>query len=71
MQRRGFLVMSVMVGGSYSMFLATDARALTLSDLGNSQATQGLKAALDTGARAAIATRGTPSGFCYRARKSA
>lgn len=63
MQRRGFLAVPVMAGVGCSLFLLADARALTLSDLTNSQATQGLRTALETGARAAIATLGAPDGF--------
>lgn len=37
--------------------------ALSLADLSNSQASQGLKAALEKGARAAVATLGQPNGF--------
>lgn len=37
--------------------------ALTIGDLSNTQATQGLKAALEKGAKAAVASLGQPNGF--------
>jgi len=41
----------------------TSAHALSLADISNTQATQGLRAALERGARAAVAQLGRPDGF--------
>ncbi|MBB1076009.1 DUF4197 domain-containing protein [Rhodoferax sp. 4810] len=63
MNRRGFNLWSV-VGllGSGLVFHRTG-YALSLADLTNTQASQGLKAALEQGARAAVASLGQPGGF--------
>jgi hypothetical protein len=63
MDRRRFnLLPAVCVAGSFLLFHVSG-RALSLSELSSSQASLGLKAALDKGARAAVASLGQPNGF--------
>lgn len=50
-----------LAGGA--VFYPSGTYALTLADLSNAQASQGLKAALDKGARAAVDLLGRPDGF--------
>ncbi|HEY8904601.1 MAG TPA: DUF4197 domain-containing protein [Rhodoferax sp.] len=63
MDRRSFnLIPVACIAGPFFLFHARS-HALSLSDLSSSQASQGLKAALDQGARAAVANLGQPNGF--------
>jgi hypothetical protein len=63
MNRRSFNVIPVAcIAGPFFLFHARG-HALSFSDLSSSQASQGLKAALDRGARAAVASLGQPNGF--------
>jgi len=64
MNRRCFNRLSIAcLLGSPFLFHQSLGHALTLSDLSNAQATQGLKVALENGARAALASLGRPNGF--------
>lgn len=63
MNRRNFNKFWTLIAGSGSLFFLSGAHALSLSDLSNAQASQGLKAALDKGARAAVDLLGRPDGF--------
>lgn len=63
MRRRDFNGMGWLAAGSVATLLCRHAFALQLADLSSTQATQGLKAALDKGVRAAVATLGRPDGF--------
>lgn len=60
MQRRIFLVNGFMAAVAASPVCTY---ALTLDDLSNTQASQGLRAALERGARAAVSELGRPDGF--------
>lgn len=63
MDRRRFnLIPVACIAGPLFLFHARG-HALSLSDLSSAQASQGLKAALDRGARAAVASLGQPNGF--------
>lgn len=63
MDRRSFnLIPVACIAGPLFLFHAPG-HALSLSDLSSSQASQGLKAALDKGAHAAVASLGQPNGF--------
>ena len=63
MDRRYFIQGSVIgLVGSGLMFHRAS-YALSIDDLSNAQASQGLKAALEQGARAAVASLGRPGGF--------
>jgi len=61
----GFWTLTAVFG---ALFLSPKAYALSLADLSNAQASQGLKAALDRGARAAVDLLGRPDGFLGDAR---
>ena len=63
MDRRSFNLIPVACIAGPLFWLHNSSHALSLSDLSDSQASQGLKAALDKGARAAVATLGQPNGF--------
>ncbi len=63
MDRRNFNWMSVGCLAASGMAFHATSHALSLADLTNTQASQGLKAALEQGARAAVASLGQPGGF--------
>lgn len=63
MRRRDFNGIAWLAAGSVATLLHRHAFALQLAELSSTQATQGLKAALDKGVRAAVATLGRPDGF--------
>ncbi|MBX3585835.1 MAG: DUF4197 domain-containing protein [Ramlibacter sp.] len=63
MQRRQFNAASISVLGSLSMAAWQQAHALALKDLTDAEASQGLKAALEKGALAAVQLLGKPDGF--------
>lgn len=65
MQRRQFNAFTATATAAAGLLLATyrQAWALTLSDLTNTEATTGLKTALEKGATAAIQLLGKPDGF--------
>ena len=63
MDRRSFQTLTTaFIAGELLLFHGTS-QALTLSDLTHAQASQGLKAALEQGARVAVAVLGQPNGF--------
>lgn len=63
MDRRRFQTLTTaFIAGEMLLFHGAG-QALTLSDLTQAQASQGLKAALEQGARVAVATLGQPNGF--------
>lgn len=62
MKRRRFTIYSSILLGSW-LGLHRMASALSLADITNAQASQGLKAALEKGAIAAVNTLGQPNGF--------
>jgi hypothetical protein len=63
MNRRGFNAIPLTcIAGQFLIFHGS-AASLTLNDLTNAQASQGLKAALEKGARSAVAVLGQPNGF--------
>lgn len=68
MNRRSFNLFCCSSVGAAAALLNVNAYALQLTDLSNAQAAQGLKAALDKGARVAVATLGRPDGFLGDAR---
>lgn len=63
MDRREFSVLCGPAIGTILWLAQTRAHALSLGDLSNTEATQGLKAALEKGAGAAIALLGKTDGF--------
>lgn len=64
MNRRCFNRLSIAcLVGSPFIFHQRLGHALTLNDLSNAQASQGLKVALENGARAAVVLLGQPNGF--------
>jgi hypothetical protein len=63
MLRRQFSTLSVCLTASVLMAPASEVHALTLADLSNVQASQGLKAALERGAVTAIKSLGQTDGF--------
>jgi len=63
MNRRGFNGFWTLIAIGSAAFLLPGAQALSLADLSNAQASQGLKAALGKGARAAVDLLGRPDGF--------
>lgn len=63
MHRRQFSTLSLRLTVGALMTFSFDAQALTLADLSNAQASQGLKAALEKGAMAAIKALGQTDGF--------
>lgn len=63
MDRRQFNSFSLCAVGVFSALAYGRAHALTLADLSNTDATKGLKAALEKGASAAISQLGTADGF--------
>jgi hypothetical protein len=63
MDRRSFNLIPVACIAGPALLFPDSGHALSLGDLSNSQATQGLKTALDQGVRAAVATLGQPNGF--------
>jgi hypothetical protein len=63
MRRRQFSTLSLGLTAGTLMTSAFHAQALTLADLSNAQASQGLKAALEKGALAAIKSLGRTDGF--------
>ena len=63
MDRRRFnLISAVCITGPLTLFHA-DGQAISLSELSSAQASQGLKAALEKGVRAAVESLGQPNGF--------
>jgi hypothetical protein len=63
MNRRGFNAIPLACIASHILVFHGQAVALTLNDLTSAQASQGLKAALEKGARSAVAVLGRPDGF--------
>jgi hypothetical protein len=63
MHRRQFSTLSLGLAASGLTAFPFDAQALTLTDLSNAQASQGLKAALEKGALAAVKSLGKTDGF--------
>ena len=63
MDRRFFTHWSISALASSGLVFHRSSFALTIDDLTNTQAAQGLKAALAQGARAAVASLGQPGGF--------
>lgn len=68
MKRRDFNLSWALFAGGGALFFLPGAHALSLADVSNAQASQGLKAALDKGARAAVDLLGRPDGFLGDAR---
>jgi len=68
MNRRHFNALWAFAAGSTGALFFANSYALSLGDLSNAQASQGLKAALDKGARAAVDLLGRPDGFLADAR---
>lgn len=63
MRRRQFSTLSVCLTAGALITPSFEAHALTLADLSNAQATQGLKVALEKGAVAAVKSLGQTDGF--------
>jgi hypothetical protein len=63
MHRRQFSTLSLGLAAGALMASSFNAQALTLADLSNAQASQGLKAALEKGAAAAVKSLGQTDGF--------
>lgn len=63
MKRREFSAVSAQAAAALVLLAHTRAHALSLGDLTNTEATQGLKAALEKGATTAIALLGRTDGF--------
>lgn len=63
MDRRRFNWLTVSCLAVPGLGLHATSYAVSLADLSNTQASQGLKAALEQGARAAVASLGQPGGF--------
>ena len=63
MQRRQFNTLSLCLTSGALGLAPFQAYALTLADLSNTQASQGLKAALEKGAVAAVKSLGQTDGF--------
>jgi hypothetical protein len=63
MDRRGFNSICLPVLGSLIGLTHGRAQALTLADLSNTDATKGLKTALERGAQSAVSLLGKPDGF--------
>jgi hypothetical protein len=63
MHRRQFSTLSLGLAAGALMVSTFHAQALTLADLSNAQASQGLKAALEKGAAAAVKSLGQTDGF--------
>ncbi len=63
MDRRGFNVLPVIFVAAPLFLFHDRSLALSLADLSNAQASQGLKEALVKGARSAVAALGQPNGF--------
>ena len=63
MQRREFTLTGMGVFGAWLLLATTQARALSLADLSNADASSGVKAALEQGALAAVGLLGQPGGF--------
>lgn len=63
MNRRSFSFFCLTAVGFGAATFQVNGYALQLTDLSNAQASQGLKAALDQGARAAVSMLGRPDGF--------
>ena len=63
MQRREFTLTGMGVFGAWLLLATTQARALSLGDLSNADASSGVKAALEQGALAAVGLLGQPGGF--------
>ena len=61
MDRRQFNSLSLL--GALIMLVHQRAQAITIEDLSNKEASQGLKAALERGAMAAVSSLGKPNGF--------
>lgn len=63
MDRRGFNSLFLPVLGSLLVLAHGRAQALSLADLSNTDASRGLKTALERGAQAAVSQLGRPDGF--------
>ena len=63
MDRRRFNSATVMTFGLLAATAPGQSKALGLADLSNAEASQGLKAALEQGALAAVGLLGRPDGF--------
>src|SRR5579872_5479197 len=63
MDRRQFNSTSVSALGILLLTTCEQAYALSLADMSNAQASQGLKAALEKGAQSAVSLLGRPDGF--------
>jgi hypothetical protein len=63
MQRREFNLVLAAGGGVLALLASWEAHALGLGDLNNREVDQGLKAALEQGALAAVGLLGRPNGF--------
>lgn len=63
MDRRSFSTFQLLCWAGGSWLLSAPSYALDLGGLSNTQATQGLREALERGARAAVASLGKPGGF--------
>ena len=63
MQRREFTLTGMGVFGAWLLLATTQARALSLADLSNADASSGVKAALEQGALAAVGLLGQSGGF--------
>ena len=68
MDRRQFNSTSVSALGILFWATCQQAYALSLADISNAQATQGLKAALEKGAQSAVSLLGRPDGFLGNAK---
>src|SRR3954468_17787439 len=63
MDRRNFNFASITTLGLFAFAVSREAHALSLADLSNAEAGQGLKAALEKGATVAVGVLGRPGGF--------
>lgn len=63
MQRREFNLAGIGLAGALVLLASTRARALTLASLSNADASNGVKAALEQGAMAAVGLLGQSGGF--------
>ncbi len=63
MNRRGFNSLPLAFAAAQLFVFQHEAWGIGVDDLTNTQATQGLKAALEKGARSAVASLGQPNGF--------
>ena len=63
MQRREFTLTGMGVFGAWLLLATTQARALSLGDLSNADASSGVKATLEQGALAAVGLLGQSGGF--------